>query len=94
MLTTLSIGLLVQIVKGLGSLISRIPDWAKISLLLGVIFIAAHPASRERILRLLQSAGKMFVDLWPEIEKLIDLDSEKQLEAEAALGKTERLLSS
>jgi hypothetical protein len=33
-------------------------------------------------------------DLWPELEKLIALDSEKQLEAQTALGKTERLLSS
>lgn len=94
MLATLSIGLLTQIVKGLGSLISQIPDWAKVILLLGVIFIAVHPGSRKRVLRFLEGAGDMLADLWPAIEKLIVLDFEKQIEADKALGKTERLLSS
>lgn len=92
--TTLSIGLLVQIVKGFVLLISRIPDWAKISLLLGVVFIAAHPGSRERVLKFMRDAGEMIPDIWPEIEKLVELDSEKQIEADKALGKTERLLGS
>ncbi len=92
LVTTVSIAALVAIVRGIESLISRLPDWLKIALFALAVFVAVHPEYRERAIGYLKSLGRHAADLWPEIERLIDLASEKQLEAENALGKTEQLL--
>lgn len=89
---TLSIALLVQLVRGLGTLVTRLPDWAKVVLLLGAVFVAVHPATRNRIFGYLQSLGGELAALWPEIERLMDLVAEKDKEASLALEEAERLL--
>ena len=93
-ITTVSIALMIGIVKGLGSLIAKLPDWLKIALLVLAVVAIVHPEYRERLVRFLKNMGGQLADFWPEIEKLIELDSAKQLEAEAALGETERLIGS
>jgi len=91
---SISVGALVQGIRGLGHLIGRMPDWAKIALL-GVFVIAiAYPQSRHRIFNVLKSCGGLIGDVWPELERLIDLDAEKKKEADTALEKSERLLGS
>lgn len=93
-ITTVSIALFIETLKGLGSLLSKLPDWLKIALLILAVVVIVHPEYRERLVRFFKNMGGQLADFWPEIEKLIELDSEKQLEADAALGETERLLSS
>jgi len=93
-ITTVSIAILIEIVKGLGSLVAKLPDWLKIAFLVLAVIAIVHPEYRERLVRFLKNMGGQLADFWPEIEKLIELDSAKQLEAEAALGETERLIGS
>ena len=93
-ITTVSIALFIEIIKGLGSLLSKLPDWLKITLIAVAVLAIVHPDFRERLVRLMKKMGGAVIDFWPEVEKFIELASEKQLEADAALGETERLISS
>ena len=88
----LSIGALCQIIKGVGSLVPRLPDAVKVALLIGAAVAVLHPASRQKIRKFLQGAGAMAAGLWPEFEKMLALAAEKQEEAGTALTTTESLL--
>ncbi|MEQ8694494.1 MAG: hypothetical protein RIC85_04100 [Gammaproteobacteria bacterium] len=91
--TWISVGMLAQIVKLVVSSISRLPDGVKFALMAVVAFVVIHPQSRERILALFKDLGVLLADAWPEIEALIELATTKQIEAEAALANSEKLLS-
>lgn len=93
-ITTVSITLFIETIKGLASLLSKLPDWLKITLIAVAVLAIIHPDFRERLVGLMKKLGGAVIDFWPEIEKFIELASEKQMEADAALGETERLLSS
>ena len=90
----LSIAVLCLIVKGICSLVFGLPGLAKLALLVGIAGAALHPESREKILNVLQNTGTMIADIWPEVERLLELASKKQMEAEIALSETRRLAQS
>ena len=92
--TWISVGLLVQLVKLIASSLSRLPDGVKFVLVAAAAFVVIHPQSRERVLVFLKDLGESIADVWPEIEALIELAAAKQLEAETALSESERLLCS
>ena len=92
LVSTLSLGLLVEFAKGLGRLVANMPDWVKLALLVGAVFVAVHPPARKRVLGLLTTLGGELAALWPEVEKLIALAAEKDQEAALALGKAGRML--
>ena len=91
-ITTVSLGLLGQIAKAIGSSISRLPPPVKVALIAGAVFVAVHPKSRQRILEFLHSSGTQLADAWPGIVALIEMASQKQAEAQEALSKTQQLL--
>ncbi len=90
--STLSLGILMELAKGLGRLVVRMPEWAKFALLGAAVFVAVHPPARTRVLGLLATLGGELAELWPEVEKLIALAAEKDQEAAQALGEAERML--
>ena len=92
LVSTLSLGLLMELAKGLGRLVASMPEWAKLALLGAAVFVAVHPPARKRVLGLLTSLGGEVATLWPEVEKLIALAAEKDQEAVLALDEAERLL--
>jgi predicted nucleic acid-binding protein len=88
-----SLELLAQLMKMIGSTISELPPAIKVALVAGVVFVAAHPQSRGRVVELLRGLGKSLAGTWPAIEVLVEMASRKQMEAQSALGDTERLLN-
>lgn len=91
--TWVSVSALGQIAKMIGSAIARLPPAVKIALVAGLIFVAVHPQSRERILESLKALGETLADAWPAILRVIEATTQKQMEAQAALENTERLLN-
>lgn len=91
-IATISVGLLGQIIRAIAASVSRLPAGLKIALLAAIIFIAVHPPARERAITMLKNVGGGLAELWPEVEAIIELATEKGIEAEAAWGKTEELL--
>lgn len=91
--TWVSVSALGQIAKMIGAAIARLPPAAKIALVAGLIFVAVHPQSRERILESLKALGETLADAWPAILGVIEATTQKQMEAQAALENTERLLN-
>lgn len=90
--TWVSVNVLGQILKAIGAGIARLPPAVKIALVAGALFVAVHPASRERILASLKTLGEPLVEAWPAIVTLIETAAERQSEAQAALANTGRLL--
>lgn len=89
----IAVNLFIQILKGLGALAGRLPDWVKLALLVLAVVAIAHPKSRAWIMDCMRGLEDLFINAWPEIEKLFEEASTKQVEADAALLETERLLS-
>jgi predicted nucleic acid-binding protein len=92
LVSSLSFGLLIELVKGLGRLVANMPDWVKFALLSLTVFVAVHPPARERVLGFLTTLGGELTALWPEVEKLIALATVKDQEAVQALGEAEQML--
>jgi predicted nucleic acid-binding protein len=92
--TTLSAALLLQLARGLSTLITQLPDWAKFSLLALVCIITVHPNSRERLAKFSKNLGGTVASLWPALESLVELANAKSLEATLSLDKAEKLLHS
>jgi len=89
----IAVNLFIQILRGLGSLAGRLPDWTKLTVLILAGIAVVHPKSRAWIMDCLHGLGGLFASAWPEIEKLIDEASTNQVEADAALVEAEKLLS-
>jgi len=87
--STMSIHAIIGVVKGVSSLLNRIPPRFKIALFFCALVAIAHPTSRGKILKFLTGAGNLVIEAWPHIEELIDLASEKKLVAEKALAESE-----
>jgi hypothetical protein len=80
----LSVAALVEGIRGLASVVGRLPPWAKVSLLVGALTIVLHPRLRERVLDMLRGTGATAELIWPEFQRLMVLMQEKQEEADAA----------
>jgi len=89
---TVSLELLAELVKIIDSAISQLPPALKFALFAGVVLILAHPQSRARVTDILRALGTGFVKAWPTVEVFIEMASRKQIEAQTALGQSERLL--
>jgi predicted nucleic acid-binding protein len=79
-----SLSLFKVVVLSLGSVVSRMPDWMKLLLLIGGCLVLAHPSSRERLISLIRSVGQGVVDVWPDIERFLAFASEKITKEQAA----------
>lgn len=90
----MTLGALYTIIRGLCSLVSRLPDGVKLPLLVAATAAVLHPAFRQKLFEYLQTSGAMAAALWPEIEKILERASEKQQEADRALIKTKDILLS
>lgn len=91
MFAGLGVGAIVAFFKGVGSLLSRLPDKVQFALLLVGLGVIAHPKSRTWLLDRLRGMGGLFVEAWPEIEKVISQVTEKQIESQSALVEAELL---
>lgn len=80
------------LVKGVGQLVAKMPDWLKYAVLIGVVLAVLHPGFRQRVLNHLRSIKDLGVEIWPEIQSLITLATEKQTEAEKALANLDEVL--
>ena len=92
LVSTVSLRLLIELTKGLGRLVARLPEFAKFALLGAAVFVAVHQPARQRVLGILATLGDGIAVLWPEVEKLIALSVEKDKEAAQALGEAEQML--
>lgn len=78
--------------SGLANLWGRIPDGARIALIVVAVLLVANPKSREWLMDRLRDIGDLFLEGWPYIEELINEATEKQKLADEALAETEKLL--
>ncbi len=89
----ISIGALVELVKGVGAALSRMPDLMKIMLIAAAVTVIAHPRSRQKLMAGLQGVGEFLVEAWPLVEELIDHATESQKRADGALENAETYLA-
>jgi len=92
LISVLALGALCQIIKGVCTSVSKLPDGVKVALLIGAAVAVLHPAPRGKLREFLQNTGALAVGLWPEIERMLELASEKQKEAGSALTETAEIL--
>lgn len=90
----ISVAALCEVVKGITAMVTKLPDWAKVGLLIGVIAIVLHPGSKKRVTALLADHKNGLSEFWQKIEKMMVLAAKKQAEAVAANEKIEMLLQS
>ena len=67
-------------------MVARMPDWMKLLLLVGVIFVLAHPESRARFSAVIKSIGQGIGDVWPDIQQFLIYASDKVAEEQKALA--------
>ena len=88
----ISVSALIEGVRGMASLVSRMPPWAKAGCLVGLLVVALHPELRVRVLSLLEKAYDAAKPVWPEVMRLMVLMQEKQEEADQARLEAELLV--
>jgi len=67
-------------------MVSRMPDWMKLLLLVGVFFVLAHPESRARLSAVIKSIGQGIGDVWPNIQQLLVYASNKVADEQKSLA--------
>jgi hypothetical protein len=77
-------GLVTWTVKTITTTIARLPPAAQLALLAGAVFVAANPQARARVANALSVVGEALIDVWPMMEKLIELSNQKKIDAAEA----------
>lgn len=93
MIGWVSIAALVEGIRGLALLVTKLPPWGKALCLVGVLVVVLHPKLRARVLDLLGDAWSAAEFAAPELQRLIVTMQEKQQEADAAQEKSVLLLA-
>jgi hypothetical protein len=88
MIGWISVAALVEGIRALSSLVTRLPPWGKALCLVGVLVVVLHPKLRARVLDLLGDAWSAAELAAPELQRLIVAMQEKQQEAEVARQKS------
>jgi len=82
---------LIQGVRQLSEKLSKAPDWVKLCLLAGVLFVVLHPSARANVANKLNTVLGGIKELTPSVIALISkakiLAEEKRVEAKANLDK-------
>jgi hypothetical protein len=92
MIGWVSIAALVDGIRGLALLVTKLPPWGRALCLVAVLVVVLHPKLRARVLDLLSDAWSAAELAAPELQKLIVTMQEKQHEAEVAREKSVLLL--
>lgn len=94
MIGWVSVFALVEGIRGLAALVTRLPPWGKALCLVSVLVVVLHPKLCARVLDLLGDAWGAAELAAPELQRLIVTMQQKQQEAEAARQKSVLLLGS
>jgi hypothetical protein len=94
MIGWISVTALVEGIRGLAALVTKVPPWAKALCVVGVLVVVLYPKLRARVLDLLGEAWSAAELAAPELQRLIVTMQDKQQEAEAARQKSALLLGS
>lgn len=85
-ISSISLPVLRDIMLFFRDMFSRMPDWMKLLLLIGVFFVLAHPDSRARLISVIKSIGQGIGDVWPDIQQFLTYASDKVAEEQKALA--------
>ncbi|MDG4719710.1 MULTISPECIES: hypothetical protein [Thalassospira] len=85
-ISNISLSVLRKVMLFFRDMAARMPDWMKLLLLVGVIFVLAHPESRARFSAVIKSIGQGIGDVWPDIQQFLIYASDKVAEEQKALA--------
>lgn len=85
-ISNISLSVLGDVMLFFRDIVARMPDWMKLLLLIGVLFVLAHPESRARLSAVIKSIGQSIGDVWPDIQQLLIYASSKIAEEQKALA--------
>ncbi|WP_288349446.1 hypothetical protein [uncultured Thalassospira sp.] len=86
-ISNISLSIIRDVMLFFRDMASRMPDWMKLLLLVGVFFVLAHPESRARLGAVIKSIGQGIGDVWPDIQEFLVYASERVAEEQKALVK-------
>lgn len=90
---SLGLAALTVIFQGIGSLIAKLPAWARATLLMAIVIAVLHPKSRQYILNGLANLTDTGISLLPHIRALIESAIQEHENAGQALLKTQQLIT-
>lgn len=85
-ISNISLSVLRDVMLFFRDMVSRMPDWMKLLLLIGGCFVLAHPESRARLSAVIKSIGQGIGDVWPDIQQFLIYASDKVAEEQKALA--------
>jgi len=91
-LGAMGFAVLSVILRGVGLLVSRLPDWGRCILIVSVVTAVLHPKSRQYIFDKLASLEEAGTGLLPQILALIEFANQEHENAEKTLLETKELI--
>lgn len=85
-ISNISLSIIRDVMLFFRDMASRMPDWMKLLLLVGVFFVLAHPESRARLSAVIKSIGQGISEVWPDIQQFLTYASERVAEEQKVLA--------